>query len=1042
MIKLLDKAALISIARYCDHPIAFLVGAPLSGDTGGGVPGVAPMLELVREEICKRAAPELPRYNAAMAGKSGGDAYQAAMEWLQGNVGQPAVNRVIEAAVLKSRKAGTDSNFAKNGKDCDWYIPAGTQQLAQLVCRDLSQPKPHFPGPILTTNFDPLLSLAIESCKARALWRVVQSDGKLADVRESGAVEVIHLHGFWRDSDTLHTSAQLTSERPDLRDSLRRILKQKTLIVAAYGGWDDVFARTLAKVAAEDDAQLNVIWCFRETDEAAVNLKYKELFERVAPAITRGRFLCYGGIDCHSIFGEIAGVAPSTPAAAAVITPPLAGWELIDSPYLAGLSPLRPEEVIRYFDGATPTWRHAISADIPRRAAVAEIARRFASARTVKDDGSLQLIRAAGGEGKTTLLLQAAADAVNSGSWNVLWRPTTRVGLPPEHVISLNPAKHWLIVADDAENLVKDFREAARLLHAAGHSHVHFLFAARDSDWLYFRCEQDARTASLKRHEDITLKILRPEDANVLVEAWRKCGADGLRELASLGTADEQVTALLHAVQGDAPERDEGSFFGGLLAVRFGPEGLRNHVVSLLTRLKEEKIQKSDRTLFDALVYVAACHAVGIPGLDEKVLADLVGVDRQWVQTLVVDLLGEEAAAVRSAGHVFTRHRKVAAAILVAAEQALGANIAEVWSAIVRQTVQTSRDGGVSRETHSKIIHAGPRLQRELPHQFSEQRRKEIAVAAARADIAAEPERLCALVDLGKTYRSAGDIEAAIRLFRENLPALPTKVDYQTDVRGYWYEWGGAEGRRGSEKLNALQSAWVCGLSLSDHIKAEITDERVKLSCAGTGVAFGNLAQARSDCPFALARRATAYLGLLANPDEKGRRFFMSDHRAADKINTPQPKTIEEAIGWLTTAVAQAGRELQDPFLKALLKPEQVSFNMLREFLNPAPPPCPRPKQHEHARRAAASIPVTSTANPQLHKAPSLDDRMREAVEKVAKKAWEAASSETTDEERLAKAKRVAGDLFNGLSPHVRRQVANYFTSQKWRPLIEREPKK
>ena len=101
MIKLLDKAALISIARYCDHPVAFLVGAPLSGDAGGGVPGVTPMLELVREEISKRAAPELPRYDAKIATcKSGGDAYQAAMEWLQGNVGQPAVNRVIEAAVL------------------------------------------------------------------------------------------------------------------------------------------------------------------------------------------------------------------------------------------------------------------------------------------------------------------------------------------------------------------------------------------------------------------------------------------------------------------------------------------------------------------------------------------------------------------------------------------------------------------------------------------------------------------------------------------------------------------------------------------------------------------------------------------------------------------------------------------------------------------------------------------------------------------------------------------------------------------------------
>jgi len=1040
VIKLLDKAALISIARYCDHPVAFLVGAPLSGDAGGGVPGVTPMLELVREEISKRAAPELPRYDAKIATcKSGGDAYQAAMEWLQGNVGQPAVNRVIEAAVLKSRKAGASPDFAKNGKDCDWYIPAGTQQLAQLVCRDLSQSKPHFPGPILTTNFDPLLSLAIESCKARALWRIVQSDGKLADVRESGAVEVIHLHGFWRDSDTLHTSAQLTSERPGLRDSLRRILKQKTLIVAAYGGWDDVFARTLAKVAADDDAQLNVLWCFRETDEAAVNLKYKELFERVAPAITRGRFLCYGGIDCHSIFGEIAGVAPSVPAAAATISSPLAGWEFIDAAYLGALSPLRPEEIVLYFDGATPTWRHAACSDIPSRAAVGEIARRLEEVRSAKASCSLQLIRAAGGEGKTTLLLQAAAAAAKSGGWNVLWRPAPRVGLPQEHISTLDPAKHWLIVADDAENLVRDLSEAARLLHEAGRSHIHFLLAARDTDWRYFNGDRQSWGTLLKQHPDILLRELRDDDANMLVEAWQKYGNDGLRELASLPNTDKQVAALLDAVHGAAAARDEGSFFGGLLAVRFGPDGLRNHVVALLTRLKGERIENSDRTLFDALLYVAACHAVGIPGLDEKVLADLVGVDREWVQTLVVNPLGEEAAAVRSAGHVLTRHSKVAAAILVAAEQDLGADIAEIWSAIVRQTVRTGTEVQMDRRWFSNIVHAGPRLQRELPPQFTEQRRKEIAVAAAKADIAAESDRLCALVDLGKTYRNAGDFAAAGQVFRDNVGGLLAMVDFDTDVRGYWYEWGVAEGESGTERANALANAWLSGLSLADHLKtAPVTPENAKFIFAGLGVSFGKLAEPRPPCPFAFALRACAFLGRLTRSDPLGLGYFKNYDRKADQIVVPHPKSIEEAIGWLTTAVAQAGRELQDPFLKALLKPEQVSFNMLREFLNPAPPPHPRPKQNTPPP-APKTPPVDDTKPVSLGS--KLPDLIKTGIERVLTEAWEAVPDDTATEDRFRTAKQKASVIISGLSRKIKPQVCIYFETQKWEPLRAHDPK-
>jgi hypothetical protein len=1043
VIKLLDKAALVSVARYGDHPIAFLVGAPLSGDTGGGVPGVASMLDLVREEVSTRATLELSRYDAEMAGKSGGDAYQAAMQWLQGNLGQGAVNRVIETAVLKARKPGTDANFAHNGEAGDWYIPAGIRQLAQLVCRDMKEPLNRFPGPILTTNFDPLLSLAIELYGARAFWRVVQADGKLADVRESGGVEVIHLHGFWRGSDTLHTAAQLTSTRPQLRESLRRILRQKTLIVVAYGGWDDVFTRTLAEVAADDDAQLNVLWCFRESDVATVEATYKGLFERVAPAIIRGRFIGYGGIECQSIFGAIADASSSAPGAAEATRSPLAGWELIDAAYLGGLSPLRPEEVIRYFDGAIPTWRHAICADIPNRAAVEETVRRLAAIRSSKEDCSLQLIRAAGGEGKSTLLLQAAAAAATSRDWNVLWRPASRTRLPPELVAMLDPAKKWLIVADDAENLVRDITEAARLLHETGRSHIHFLLAARDTDWRYFRGDQQPWATWLNRQPDILLRDLREDDAKVLVTAWRKYGSQGLRDLAALPNLDKQVAAFLDAVHVSTAAPDEGSFFGGLLAVRFGRDGLRNHVVSLLTSLKEEKIEKSDHSLFDALVYVAAVHSVGISGLDENVLADLVGVPRDWVQTLVVNPLGEEAAAVRSAGLVLTRHRNVATAILVASEHDIGVDVAEVWSAVVRQTARTRRDIRIG-ETFARILHSGPRLQRELPHQFTEQRRKTIAVAAAKSAAIHQSIWLGCIVDLGKTYRIAGDFEAAARVFRDNLAAAEGKGDNAEVIRGYWYEWGVSEGSFLDAQSHRAADAWIQGLSLSDHLSpVQVTKYDAKVACAGLGLAFGKLAQPRSDCPFAHARRAVAYLGRLTSPDPKTLGYFNGHDRESDRIGTSRPRTVNEAIDWLTTGVAQAGRELQDPFLKALLRPEQVSFTILQRVFNAA---TPSPAPFRKYTKSSAGKGLVDTAITGLPTTP--DDllreerhRTREAIETVARKAWEAASVEGLAEERLRRAKHEALRLIAKLSPNVRRKVSHYFTSQKWLPLIAREPK-
>jgi hypothetical protein len=933
---LLTKEDLLTAAIATKRSVAFLVGSPLSFKDGKGVPGVTDFIELVRAEILDRADFALPRFEAELSGKTGGDAYQKAMKWLGKSAGQDAINHVIKTAVLKARKRGVGEPLDDtDGQPDEWNIPLGTVSLGEMVAGRNER----FLGPVLTTNFDPLISLAVRRAGGLSARRVLTADGNLggAEVDEPGICTVVHLHGFWR-SDSLHTHAQLTKPRPKLTKSLQRLLRRRTLIVAAYGGWDDVFTQALVELMNDEQAPLDVIWCFYEADAAKVKEKHGKLLAAVEPAIVMNRFRAFGGIDCHSIFGDILstlkGMSPPA-AVASALASPLAGWELIDTVYLAALSALRPDEVVRYFDGATPTWRHATCLDIPSRAAVTVIIRRLNEARRTDASCSLQLIRAAGGEGKTTLLLQAATAAAKSGDWNVLWRPVSRVGLPPELISTLDPAKHWLIVADDADNLVRDLSEAARLLHEAGRSHVHFLLAARDADWRYSYGDQQSWGTLLKQHPDILLRELRNDDANMLVEAWRKYGNDGLRALASLPDTDQQVAALLDAVQGAGAARDEGSFFGGLLAVRFGPDGLRKHVVALLTRLMEAEVKGSNRNLFDALLYVAACHAVGIPGLDEKVLADLLGVDPEWVQTRVVNPLGEEAAAVRSAGHVLTRHTTVAAAILIAAEQDLGADIAEVWSAIVRQTVKTGGDGGVSRQTHSKIVHAGPRLQRALPPLFTEQRRKEIAVSAAKASVIAEDDRLSYVVDLGKTYRTAGDFAAAVKVFRDNLNSAEGKVDFAKVIRGYWYEWGLAEGVKCEVPVKALANCWLGLISLSDHLKpAPITSENAKLICSGLGVVFGKLAEPRTDCPFARARRASAYLGRLTTSDPKALGYFDNYDRAADKIYTPHPKNIEEAISWLKTAAAQASRELQDSFLKALLKPEQVSFKMLQNCLS------------------------------------------------------------------------------------------------------------
>jgi hypothetical protein len=71
----------------------------------------------------------------------------------------------------------------------------------------------------------------------------------------------------------------------------------------------------------------------------------------------------------------------------------------------------------------------------------------------------------------------------------------------------------------------------------------------------------------------------------------------------------------------------------------------------------------------------------------------------------------------------------------------------------------------------------------------------------------------------------------------------------------------------------------------------------------------------------------------------------------------------------------------------------------------------------------------------------SLEARIKQAMDKVAREAWLAAKSELPSNERFTIAKREAIRLIKMLSPHVRRQVEHRFSSQKWSPLLAARPK-
>lgn len=933
MIDIHPKVALLTAIRATDRPVAFLVGSALSIDSSGGVPGVADMLGFVRDEVAAKAPTECARYDTDLSGATDADKYQMAMLWLQGNLGQDAVNRVIERAILKARKSGATSQFVGDGTADDWMLPRGTQDLAKLIVTANEK----FTGPILTTNFDPLLSLAIESCGGRVSIRVLDSDGSASRSVESrpGQAQIVHLHGYWRGSDTMHTAAQLTSPRPKLKASLQNLLRAHTLVVAAYAGWDDVFTEALAGILDDDEAKVNILWCFYESDPSAIATRYARLISRLQPAIRRGRFLAYGGIDCHSVFSELCAPCNTTVTAAkAAARSPISGWEIVDPVYLASLKPLGNEEVIRYFDGAMPTWRHAVSDAIPRREVAKTLAKWPAQLANLDDHGSMQLITAAGGEGKTTVLLQAAADFVRAGEWTVLWRASPDAKLSPIDLAKLRADTQWLIVADDAEGAARDLAACARYMHERGQANVDFLLAARDTDWRAARAHEATWSQWLKVQPEITLRHIGAEDAQAIVDAWGRCGPKGLGLLANIDDPEARTAAFLRASKDADTRRGDGYLFGGLLAVRFDDAGLLTHVRQLLVHLRRITIEGSEDTLFDAAVYIAACHAVGIPGIHEAVLADLLSVPQERIHTRVVRPLGEESVAVKSAGCIFTRHTRVAMAIVTEAYCTFGIDLAEIWSILVRQTVKTDREQRLPMYWFSKMVHAGPRLVEELPKSIPKSDRAAAGLSAARAAMECKPEWLGCVVGLGNAYRLDDQHGEAIKLFRAQLKAAPDKVDYQDVIRGFWCEWGVSEGAAEKIGENLGASAWIQGLSMSDQLRPiSVTMEHAKRNFAGLGVAFGRLANLQPSCPFALARRAVAFLGRLTGNDRRAQHYYDKYNREADLMGTPRPRDIEEAIGWLAAGTASAGRLVEDPFLKGLADPNRITFEMLQRLL-------------------------------------------------------------------------------------------------------------
>lgn len=284
----MDPNEIMQLAQRVVHSrrkVVFLVGSALTAPEKGigrrGVPGVGGMVELIGKSLPSGAISEKLQTDLVKASNP----YQAAFECLGRFGSQDACNRLIQSAVLRCRKrASRKKEYSEDElraleDDVDgWEIPRGAWALGAI----LAKYRDELDCKVLTTNFDPMIEIAIRGEGGDYFSTTLHRDGNLYSVHGS-VPQIIHLHGYWRGTDTLHSPTQLTNPRPMLERSLRRMLDESMLVIVGYGGWDDVFMRALVATLRDEHGKPDVAWAFFERDLAQVASKRPDLVNSLKP---------------------------------------------------------------------------------------------------------------------------------------------------------------------------------------------------------------------------------------------------------------------------------------------------------------------------------------------------------------------------------------------------------------------------------------------------------------------------------------------------------------------------------------------------------------------------------------------------------------------------------------------------------------------------------------------------------------------------------------------------------------------------------------
>jgi hypothetical protein len=295
----------------------FVVGAGLSWDGSVGVWGVSDILKHVKGRY-RIESDEQPS-----------SAYQDVLFKLKADKGAGVVEGTIRLAILaaaKDSKAKTAAlHEVEAGADLTacralqadpeaWSIPNGVAALADLIGLVESRvgETAGWQHPcVLSTNFDGLLEVALQQRGIKFKSDIVAGDQFPHAFHEQ--VSIVHLHGYWLRSPTLHDSAALQARRPSLEAALRDHLKGAQVFVMGYAGWNDIIFGTAAQVLdrQQSDHLPEVMWAFYESekqvrqDDANPKSACGHVIAAFSGPVSVAQTTYYCGVDVHRDLPEV-----------------------------------------------------------------------------------------------------------------------------------------------------------------------------------------------------------------------------------------------------------------------------------------------------------------------------------------------------------------------------------------------------------------------------------------------------------------------------------------------------------------------------------------------------------------------------------------------------------------------------------------------------------------------------------------------------------------------------------------------------------------